>query len=189
MRAAARGARRPSRTSAAGRWAWLWRPPRRASPPSAGWCAAARRARRARAGAAAAQPPRRAAVSRGRAAAGVAFGHVVTQMRGGQHRRSAPTGAQKADSLCSSTVFLGVSRPDAWRCKICFSALPHAYRCGALPVPQAAAVRQRASAAEALPQPGAARLPSSHLHLSLTLFTALAVCMRVGAGDVRRLRR
>ena len=55
--------------------------------------------------------------------------------------------------------------------------MPHAYRCGALPVPQAAAVRQRASAAEALPQPGAARLPSSHLHLSLTPFT---VCTRVG---------
>ena len=33
----------------------------------------------------------------------------VTQMRGEQHRRSAATGAQKADSLCSSTVFLGVS--------------------------------------------------------------------------------
>ena len=57
----------------------------------------------------AAQPSWRAAVSRGRAAAGVAFGHVVTQMRGEQHRRSAATGAQKADSLCSSTVFLGVS--------------------------------------------------------------------------------
>ena len=55
------------------------------------------------------QPSRRAAVSRVRAAAGVAFAHVVTQMRGEQHRRSAATGAQKADSLRSSTVFLGLS--------------------------------------------------------------------------------
>ena len=111
MRPTSRGARRPSCTSTAGRWTRPWRPPRRPSPPAAGWCAPVRLACRARAGAAAAQPSWRAVVSRGRAAAGVAFGHVVTQMRGEQHRRSAATGAQKADSLCSSTVFLGVSRP------------------------------------------------------------------------------
>ena len=81
MRAAARGARRPSRTSATGRWAWLWRPPRRASPPSAGWSAGVRLAHRARAWSGAAAPPRRTAASRGRAGPGATSMRTATRTR------------------------------------------------------------------------------------------------------------
>ena len=187
MRAAARGAWRSSRARAAGRWTWPWRPPRRASSPSAGWCAAARLARRARAGAAAAQPPRRAAVSRGRAAAGVAFADVVTRTRGEQHRKCAATGAQKADSVCSSSVLLGVSL--ARRLRVRNLLFPR----------RGTSTGARRCLCHMRRQPGRVRLPRKlflnpaplgchhHLHLSRLSTLALAVSMRVGAGDIRRL--
>ena len=69
---------------------------------------------------------------------------------------------------------------------ICLSAPRHARRGGAGLAPQAAPGRQYALAVEALPQPGAARLPSSCPSVS-TLDTGSRCLMRVGAGGVRRL--
>ena len=162
MRAAARGARRPSRARAAGRWTRPWRPTRRASPPSAGWSAGARLAHRARAWSGAAAPPRRAAASRGRAGPGATSIHTATRTRddsASQMRRNRRS--EGGLSLLVIRASRRVARPTSEGAKSAFSASRHAHRRWALPVPQAAAARPRASAAEALSQPGAARLPSS----------------------------
>ena len=187
MRAAARGARRPSRTRAAGRWTRPWRPTRRASPPSAGWSAGARLAHRARAWSGAAAPPRRTAASRGRAGPGATSMRTATRTRddsASQMRRNRRS--EGGLSLLVIRASRRVARPTPEGAKSAFprrGTLTGAGRC--------LCHRRR--------QPGRVRLPRKlflnpaplgchhHLHLSRLSTLALAVSLRAGAGDIRRL--
>jgi len=187
MRAAARGARRPSRTSAAGRWTRPWRPTRRASPPSAGWSAGARLAHRARAWSGAAAPPRWAAASRVRAGPGASSMHTATRTRddsASQMRRNRRS--EGGLSLLVIRASRRVARPTPEGAK---SAFP---RRGTLTGAGCCLCHRRR-------QPGSLRLPRKlflnpaplgcHHLLSICLDSrlALAVSLRVGAGDIRRL--
>ena len=187
MRAAARGARRPSRTSAVGRWAWLWRPPRRASSPSAGWSAGVRLLHRARAWSGAAAPPRRTAASRGRVGPGATSMRTATRTRddsASQMRRNRRS--ERGLSLPVIRASRRVARPTPGGAK---SACP---RRGTLTGAVCCLYHRRR-------QPGSLRLPRKlflnpaplgchhHLHLSRLSTLALAVSLRVGAGDTASL--
>ena len=187
MRAAARGARRPSRARAAGRWTRPWRPARRASPPSAGWSAGARLAHRARAWSGAAAPPRRTAASRGRVGPGATSMRTATRTRddsASQMRRNRRS--EGGLSLLVIRASRRVARPTPGGAK---SACP---RRGALTGAGCCLSHMRR-------QPGRVRLPRKlflnpaplgchhHLHLSRLSTLALAVSLRAGAGDIRRL--
>ena len=155
-------ARRPSRTRAPGRCTRPWRPPRRASPPSAGCSAGVRLAHHAWAWSGAAAPPRRAAASRGRAGPGATSIHTATRTRddsASQMRRNRRL--EGGLSLLGIRASRRVARPTPDGAQSAFPRRSTLTGGWALPVLRAAAARRRTSAAEALSQPGAARLPSS----------------------------
>ena len=181
--AAARGASQGARSAAVdkrrghdGRRAARRRPVL-AGAPRFGW----RIVRRPRSGAA--QPPRPRNLAGARRATNDLRSHGDSGARRIGVMADARDRAWRAGSLRAAHFPSRTILARARTCAICLSTSRHAYRRGALLEPQAVACDMRhACAARALPKPGAARLPSRKFP-SVSL--ALAVCLRVGAGDVR----